>query len=911
MMFGVPPVQLKDVPGYTQLLLFSNGQQLHGELVELTPQAVVWKRPDSSEALHFPREQLHRIVLVPGVIPQPNGFVRPAQANVPRHRPAAAISGESSPATLKLPGADWLFGQVSSADGETLHLTLEKGAKLIIPRRKLEWLNFSPNPTPALAFSGCPLDLEDWRPATFTAEMVDRTARIRGASWIGQAISAPPCFEIGLELPPEAEDSTRLWLQPFAPQINCFTTGTVEIQFGRRQIHRDLFVNRIALQTENYPADALDPAGTKGPTRYRIFYDGKTQRILVFRNGKTVGDWTFAAPKDHENLAESLRNLHVSGICLQHVNVQGTDEPLQLSGFWLRPWNGVVPKDGAEAEPTQEVLYLAGKSPLPGLLQSIAGQEFAFNGESQKCGEGTFLRFGPSPAALEKPLAKVALGQQGQLNVDHVEIRDGHVDCGTAFSDNVEIPQASVQSVSFLSVPAEPGEAEDILVFQNGDELSGQALAVRLDGPVRWRTAAGQELELQSKGIAGIRFAGPPSATRETSAWIAELRNGERLRAALVTMDDKSVQFQHSQLGSLTLDRRDLWRLFPRAGQAVLDGGSEPEAWTREPGRRRDERAPSWKPSPGTWVHFDGTYLLRNRGSVFGMDPEECAGLSQRIPAGLERFEVRFESYGIDAGEANLQIQLAPDGQEFNWQATMTFAQVNLFVFDPRRNQMGPNWREIELTEKLPDLEARRAIRLFVDTKSGTSDLFVNGAHVVRTGQQAGERLPHGQYTVGLVPFGNRVGPCALSNLWIGPWNGELPGRGLPDGPVTSLINGDAVPGATKEIHDGKLTLDAEIGALEVPIKRVQEIDFCDGMAPVRAPSRCRLRDGTVVNLDQFVWADGTLSAHSPTWGDLQLGSGAVSEIIFHPAAPHAPLSTAAKIVAEKGPPDKIRPPRE
>ena len=48
-------------PVYSQTLVFRDGRELRGELVEMNQDAVVWQRPDASEALCFPRGEVRRI----------------------------------------------------------------------------------------------------------------------------------------------------------------------------------------------------------------------------------------------------------------------------------------------------------------------------------------------------------------------------------------------------------------------------------------------------------------------------------------------------------------------------------------------------------------------------------------------------------------------------------------------------------------------------------------------------------------------------------------------------------------------------------------------------------------------------------------------------------------------------------
>src|SRR4051812_5305115 len=66
------PVPSKSVEAATtvgaQTLIFRSDRRIQGELVEITKDEIVWRRPDASEALHFPRGTVRRIVVGPNAI---------------------------------------------------------------------------------------------------------------------------------------------------------------------------------------------------------------------------------------------------------------------------------------------------------------------------------------------------------------------------------------------------------------------------------------------------------------------------------------------------------------------------------------------------------------------------------------------------------------------------------------------------------------------------------------------------------------------------------------------------------------------------------------------------------------------------------------------------------------------------
>ena len=186
----------------------------------------------------------------------------------------------------------------------------------------------------------------------------------------------------------------------------------------------------------------------------------------------------------------------------------------------------------------------------------------------------------------------------------------------------------------------------DLLVFKNGDELPGKALSATLQGPVRWRTTHGQELEFQPGRVAGVRLSGidgDHAARAAEAAAMVELRTGERLRGKLLTLDEKQVRLEHAQLGVIALDPRQVWHLFPNAQRGPIDGGRGPGGWKWA---SPESPWPSEEPPNADgrhWVYLDGTYLLRGAGTTPNIPTSTLPGWQHPVEPGLDRFEVRLE----------------------------------------------------------------------------------------------------------------------------------------------------------------------------------------------------------------------------------------------------------------------------
>lgn len=208
--FGTIPAPSEDelkrareaAKGYKQVLIFQNDRQLRGELVSLDDEGIVWRRPDADVPIRFSRSDVQRIV------------PSPAAAS------PAAVKSEfpsSGPvrATVKLAGADWLYGDLTSDDAQTFVLRTDGLRSFTIPRAAIEWLYFDTHPAPACAFTGNMSDFEGW-----LGLLNHQETRMEGKAIVfedGFAFGSMPRtkrLEIILNLPADCQENARLQLFP-------------------------------------------------------------------------------------------------------------------------------------------------------------------------------------------------------------------------------------------------------------------------------------------------------------------------------------------------------------------------------------------------------------------------------------------------------------------------------------------------------------------------------------------------------------------------------------------------------------------------------------------------------------------------------------------------------------------------
>ena len=151
-----------EVAGFRDLVLFQDGRQLHGELLALTADHVVFSRPDASEPLRLPRAEVRRVIFsAVKLLPSDNEVERVSILSL-----AARDRAKAKPqlrVTVKLAGDDWLAGTLLSGDGRTFKLRTTAGDGVFtFARESLAWLYCDAAAAPACSFSGDALSMQSW-----------------------------------------------------------------------------------------------------------------------------------------------------------------------------------------------------------------------------------------------------------------------------------------------------------------------------------------------------------------------------------------------------------------------------------------------------------------------------------------------------------------------------------------------------------------------------------------------------------------------------------------------------------------------------------------------------------------------------------------------------------------------------
>jgi hypothetical protein len=218
----------------------------------------------------------------------------------------------------------------------------------------------------------------------------------------------------------------------------------------------------------------------------------------------------------------------------------------------------------------------------------------------------------------------------------------------------------------------------------------------------------------------------------------------------------------------------------------------------------------------------------------------------------------------------------------------------------------------------------------------------VNGRLITQFGQRGGKETAKPGKGISIVPQ-VMSSTVTLSNLWIAPWAGELPGMprktatveardpsappdlpnpdkagsetsakpaGEPEGigiaagtsDVVALVNGDETSGTVDGASPGELRMECDAGSVEIPLKRTLLVEFAGAPAPPAPGIRLRLAGRGVLTVQSFKLADGNVFCHSAAAGDLSFPLAALSEIVFQPRGELPPMGNADGGSASSGP---------
>ena len=125
---------------------------------------------------------------------------------------------------------------------------------------------------------------------------------------------------------------------------------------------------------------------------------------------------------------------------------------------------------------------------------------------------------------------------------------------------------------------------------------------------------------------------------------------------------------------------------------------------------------------------------------------------------------------------------------------------------------------------------------------------------------------------------------CTFSNLWVAPWNGQLPGTGpAPAAAADSVLlaNGDETQGTVGQGTPEMVQIESAVGPLDVPVSRLTMVEFGQRPAENQEGVRLRLTDRSVISVSAYRIENDVLIGQSAVLGEIKVPLAAVQEIVF------------------------------
>ena len=444
-----------------------------------------------------------------------------------------------------------------------------------------------------------------------------------------------------------------------------------------------------------------------------------------------------------------------------------------------------------------------------------------------------------------------------------------------------------------LSLPAQP--AVDVFQLLDGSTLHGALEAIDPARGIRWKhPATVAPIEFLPRNAHQIRFAQtapPPPQSSAPHTCRFRFVNGDELTGNLVSLDAQHIELETWFAGKLRAPRAGVQSLaFLAKGLATIyDGPDGVAGWTTGP-------------TPAAWQFRDG--VLTGGANAF-------MGRDLKLPP-----QSRVEFDVGSSGGLNLYLSLYTDAtQRFNFASTGYQFNLGLGYVNLMRGQGQFGMQHLGQAQIPVPLPGRKLhVEVRADLLAGTMALFVDGnvvqqwhdptvtkpavpavdpnlpptvADAVRDAARArGPALPG----TGL-SFFMLNGGIQLSAIKVSAWDGrpiepELVATNFT-GHLVRLANQDRAVGEVRAIRDGKLTLVAAAGSLEIPLTRVTQVVLAPATPPATnrpaGATHVRLSSGETIGLTQPRWDGRQLAGVSPHFGPLQLDTRWVRLLHFNP----------------------------
>ncbi len=863
--------QKPDASATSQVLEFADGSRLHGTLEKIDggKKEIVWNGMDASGLLTFPLGQVSR-------------WDAPVVA-----KPAVKVR-----ATVKLSGADWLGADLVEITKDKIRLALGDSTPVSVDRARVEWIYFSKSAA-AECYDG-PVSMAGW---ASDGNWTYREGALRTAqpAAIGRLFEAlPDQVEYRFEFDQGGTNrAMAVLLHGAEPATRGFGPGMVRLMINDTQLQlwaqrqdqmkqEQVDLSKI-LPARPAPADGSPPAKLK-PMRWRIFEDRPAGRLVVFIDGRKVADW--------KDVGKAKEGENRGSFSIQPMAWGGETEQV-ISKIRVTPWDGFVPVDDAieDVRPKTDQVIMADGDRNAGRIEAVTADKVQIGGEALPRDKVVMMRFAKpaTPPDEDPPAGRVRLAQRGEFEVTALGFQEGKLRVRTNFGGEMTLAPAALRGLEFAHLTPVAAKPVDVVLFKNGDQLRGVLGASASGQKLRWQTAPETPaVELDVARLAGVALAVRAGRPESKTGVLARCRNGDLLAGDFVSIDKDRLTLESGAAGRLTIPRERLQAVyFAREGKLpVLDGAADHEVWEKGLDLNRGnafggaKKPAVVRPPASRWSYFDGVFAAK-RASRSGGSSDGNLNLGRVVEGMPDRVEFSFDVSG-KKNQIFFSTQLFSEPNNPGYM--MQIHPGGLYIYDTggQRRGQGQQNVQVQFGDKVKADALQHRIRILADRPSGRMTVLMDEVVLASFGPKSGGAPRNLGRGLALMPQQNMA--CAFSNLWVAPWNGQMPAPApagaLPTDSVL-LANGDETQGKIGSGTPEKVQMESEIGSLDMPVSRLTMLEFGGSVPEAAAGVRLRLSDRSVLTVSAYRIEKDTVVCQSAVLGEFKLPLSAVQEIVL------------------------------
>lgn len=406
-----------------------------------------------------------------------------------------------------------------------------------------------------------------------------------------------------------------------------------------------------------------------------------------------------------------------------------------------------------------------------------------------------------------------------------------------------------------------------VLQMFDGTSLHGNLQSISTEQGVAWSfAAANKPIVLKPDNLSTIRFENVEATNRSNQPTCRfRFHNGDELLGDLVGIEGDMATIRSSFGGDLKSPKKAFSSLqFSAHGFRVLyEGPNGPNEW--KTGR-----------TGHGWTYRDGS-LIANGADILGKD----FGLTNS--SSLE-FDLAW------SGAFSLTVTVyASTIERFDYSSSAYVFYFNPGAVSIQRIQAGAGAMMLGRAE-IPVMAQKNQARLEIrsNREEGTLSLFANGALVQRWKDPRGF-VSNG---TGVVFYSQVESPTLkLSNIKLSEWDGRFEPDINSTNAITQdmvfLANKDKVVGKVEGYGDGKLRVQTQNTALNIPLTRVTEVYFANTHAIAEKQSpwavRASFPGGETVSFKLQQWTADQVTGASANFGPVAFNPRGIRYLQFNP----------------------------